>query len=66
MLTLTFNFKRIAVRLGEYNISTTDDGKHETIRVDHAVAHKQFRIGGGINDIAIVFLVQDVEFTGKF
>lgn len=59
-------FKRIAVRLGEYDISTTDDGKHETIRVDHAVANKQFRRGVGINDIAIVFLVEDVEFTGKF
>lgn len=51
--------------MGEYDISTTEDGKHETIRVDHAVAHKQFRRGVGINDIAIVHLVEDVEFTGE-
>lgn len=61
-----FGFERTAVRLGEYDISTTEDGKHETIRVDHAIKHKQFRLGAGINDIALVFLVDDVEFTGKF
>lgn len=61
-----FNFKRIVARLGEYDISTTEDGKHETIRVDHAVAHKLFRRGVGINDIGLVYLVEDVEFTGEF
>lgn len=65
IVNFIFNFKRTAVRLGEYDISTTDDGKHETIRVDHAVKHKQFRYGGGIHDIALVFMVEDVEFTGE-
>lgn len=65
-LNFIYRFKRTAVRLGEYDISTTEDGKHGTIRVDHAIAHKKFHRGVGINDIALVFLVEDVEFTGKF
>lgn len=56
----------VAVRLGEYDISTTTDGQHETIRVDHTKKHSQFHFGLGINDIAIVYLVSDVEFTGEF
>lgn len=65
LINFIFQFKRTAVRLGEYDISTTEDGKHETILVDRAVGHKQFRRGVGINDIGIVYLVEDVEFTGE-
>lgn len=59
------NVKRIAVRLGEYDISTTTDGKHETIRVDRAEKHKQFHLGLGVNDIALVYLVNYVNFTER-
>lgn len=55
----------LAVRLGEYDISTTTDGQHETIRVDRAERHEKFDFVLGVNDIAIVYLKNDVEFTGE-
>lgn len=56
----------IAVRLGEYDIRTTDDGPHETIRIRGARIHDDFDLVLGTNDIAIIYLARDVEFNGNF
>lgn len=59
-----FLFERDIVRLGEHDMSTTDDGAHQDIRVCNADKHEQFNDDLNINDIAMITLVRDVEFTG--
>lgn len=56
------------MRLGEYDTKTTKDGEHIDIGIARADLHKDysnFRIFH-TNDIAIVELMHDVEFSGKF
>lgn len=57
--------ERILVRLGEYDMSRTTDGTHEDVSVDHVVKHDTFDFVNMINDIALIHLVHDVDFTGK-
>lgn len=47
-------------------MSTTTDGDHQDIPVDHVVKHEEFDFVHMINDIAIIHLTHDVEFTGEF
>lgn len=56
--------KRMLVRLGEYDQSTTNDGEHQDIPIDHAVKHKKFDFVNMIYDIAIIHLAHDVDFNG--
>lgn len=53
------------MRLGEHDVSTTTDGKHKDIDIVHAVKHEQYIKNAGIDDIAMVWLKKNVEFTGK-
>lgn len=64
MIFCVYCSNRIAVRVGEYDFSTTDDGPHETIPIKYAKSHEKFHHILGINDIAIIRLSKDVEFTG--
>lgn len=45
--------------------STTKDGQHEDIRVVHAEPHKRYNKLFHLNDIGIVYLERDVDFTGN-
>lgn len=53
------------VRLGEYDTNTTSDGAHQDVAIDHVVKHEKFDRKHMINDMAIVHLAHDVDFTGK-
>lgn len=53
------------MRLGEFDVSTESDGPHQDIRIDHVVRHEKFDKFHMINDVAILHLVRDVEFTGN-
>lgn len=53
------------VRLGEYDISTTKDGKHIDSDIVGAKKHEQYIKNTGINDIAILYLKKDVKFNGE-
>lgn len=56
--------RRNVVRLGEHQIGSTKYGSHEDIAIVRFLAHKQFDNVLWINDIAMVYLERDVEFTG--
>lgn len=53
------------VRLGEHDLKTENDGRHEDVRVTHGDAHRDYDKVLGINDIAIVYLAKDVKYNGK-
>lgn len=52
------------VRLGEYDLSTKSTVT-EDIGIKRFVSHPEYNSELQLNDIAIVHLVRDVEFTGK-
>lgn len=55
------------VRLGSVgNTTTTTDGGHQDIQIARFVSHPQYEPNMKINDIAIIQLVRDVEFSGEF
>lgn len=45
-------------------MAKTDDGVHQDIEVCYADKHEKYNDELNINDIAIVSLVRDVQFTG--
>ncbi|XP_063868852.1 uncharacterized protein LOC135104952 isoform X2 [Scylla paramamosain] len=62
----TFNPQQFTVRLGDHNIfSTSDDfiSKPKTYRVSHITPHPDFKAHGFYNDVAVLKLAEDVEFT---
>lgn len=58
------NQRRNMVRLGEYDLSKNDT-LTEDIKIHHFVAHPQYSEELQLNDIAIVHLERDVNFTGE-
>ena len=56
---------RYSVRLGEYNMSTLNDGPHQDIRICYTEKHDKYIDELNINDIAMITLVDDVKFNGK-
>lgn len=52
------------MRLGEYDLRT-DDGAHQDIPIARSVTHDDFDPNIKTNDIAIIHLERDVEFSGK-
>ena len=62
---IIFCIKSDFVRLGEYDISRTDDGTHQDMEIFRVFPHRKYVRTPKINDIAIVLLYRDVEFTGK-
>lgn len=53
------------VRLGEHDLTTTFDGKHDDIRLTRAVPHAQYNAELMLNDIAILYMNRDVNFNGN-
>lgn len=51
--------------MGEYDTSTTSDGRHEDVPIADFVTG-DFVPNAVRNDIAIVYLKYDVKFTGEF
>lgn len=54
------------VRLGAYDL-TKDDGEHTDIPIDHVEMHKSHSSDLAFQtfDIAIVYLTEHLQFTGK-
>lgn len=50
--------------MGEHDTSTTDDGPHKDMLVMKIDRHEDYNDEMRINDIAIIRLWGDVEFTG--
>lgn len=67
VLSASHCFKRPCnfVRLGEHNTLTTDDGDHVDVPIKDVQMHENYKWLSQINDIAIVYLKHDVDFTGK-
>lgn len=53
------------VRLGEHDLGT-DDGTHQDIPIARAVPHEKYDTVNYFNDIAMLYLERDVEFSGEF
>lgn len=51
--------------MGEYDTSTEEDGKHIDVPVARAEKYEKYNLITRCNDIAVVLLAEDVEFTGK-
>lgn len=49
--------------MGEYDTSTTDDGQTVDIDVIRMETHERFNTSWVTNDIAMLYLKHDVEFT---
>lgn len=58
---ITYDF----VRLGEHNTNTIDDDNRVDAEIKRVDIHEDYVKVPKINDIAIVHLARDVEFTGK-
>lgn len=56
--------KRVVVRLGEHDTTTTEDGPHKDVLINYIDKHEDYNETWRINDIAIIHLWQDVSFTG--
>lgn len=64
---------RDGIRLGEWNISSTTDCYAENecadspidVSIEEEVVHPYFSASTGNNDIALLRLNQNIEFTGK-
>lgn len=65
-LIYIFQIKRIFVRLGEHDLRTTEDAPHKDIVIHRSVPHKEFDPELKLNDIAIIYLSRDVEFSGEY
>lgn len=52
------------VRLGEHDTETEIDGEHVDLDIARVESHKHYLSALKINDIAVVHLDRDVDFTG--
>lgn len=56
---------RVFVRLGEHDMRTPADGSQQDVQVTHVLKHSGFDQEHMKNDIAVLYLKHDVNFTGK-
>lgn len=56
---------RTTVRLGEHDLST-DDNIHIDVPIVKVSSHAQYDKKDGHNDIAMLYLEREIEFTRKF
>lgn len=56
---------RSFVRLGEHDLSTTDDGEVQDVKVIKSQPHEKYNKKDGTNDIAILYLEHDVNLTSE-
>lgn len=61
----TKKYHRALVRLGEHDVTSTTDGEVVDVEVTRSVPHENYNKKDGTNDIAILQLANDVEFTSK-
>lgn len=54
------------VRLGEYDVTRTDEGRHEDIAIREWRKHEHYEAKLLLNDIAMLLLERDVIFNGKY
>lgn len=52
------------MRLGEYQFESTVFGLHLDVGIEYMESHKDFDDFHWVNDIAMIFLEKNVEFTG--
>lgn len=58
------SFDRYFARLGEHDTRTDKDGAHVDIQIERTIKHGHYIGGIYLNDIAMVYLIDDVEFNG--
>lgn len=63
--SIPFEIKSTIVRLGEHDTTTEEDGKHIDVPIARAEKHEKYNVITRLNDIAVILLAQDVEFTGR-
>lgn len=54
------------VRVGDHDISTTDDGPHQDVALSSIHSHEKYDAYLDIHDIMIITLANDVRFNGKY
>lgn len=52
--------------MGAHNLRTDDDGTYQEIPIARSVKHPRYEPNLYLNDVAILHLVRDVEFSGRF
>lgn len=65
VFSIYFQTKSNFVRLGEHDTYEFEDDQRVDIDIDRVELHEHYVKTPKINDIAIVYLAHDVEFTGK-
>lgn len=61
---IIIQIERSFARLGEHDFLSTTDGEHQDIKVIGMEKHDKLNERTGANDIGILYLERDVEFTG--
>lgn len=62
---------RDSVILGEYDVTKDPDcdgdfcSSKQDVKVEQVIAHPQYQQAGNVNDIALVRLAQNVQYSGK-
>lgn len=56
---------RAFVRCGEYDTRDENDGPHEDIEILLSVPHEEYNDPLKLNDIAMIYLVRHIVFSGK-
>lgn len=62
---LIWNWYRAFVRLGEYDVRTSDNEPHEDVDILQVEVHEDFDLESLENDIAILILERSVVFNGN-
>lgn len=54
------------VRIGDLDLSRDDDGAHPIqVEIEDKLIHPDYNTETFVNDIAVLRLAQDIQFTGK-
>lgn len=51
--------------MGEHDLRNEDDGPHQDIPIARSVSHEHYNSATFLNDIAMIHLERDVEFSGE-
>ena len=58
--------RREFARLGEHDVRAPDDGIRDDVTIIHSERHENYNSNSKVNDIAMLYLERDVEFSGNF
>lgn len=54
------------MRIGDLDLSRDDDGAHPIqVEIEDKLIHPDYNTETFVNDIAVLRLAQDIQFTGK-